>query len=359
MGVGERKEEAIPFLTWIKGLLGKDPEYVTFDFDDTWELSVKIVFPDSIIIICTFHVTQLLTRGLLKEFNRLQKENNTSFIKECTIARKISLAIDHGETMAAMPVFKQFFCAEWFKFYNHIVAICTLDDAGSFTNSYMALLVAMKSWNPTAAALFEKNLAPKWPKQGFTMKGMKNFKSELKKKWRVVLRDIRGDREEKKHEFAKVKYLLLKKPVNLEQWETELLIPFLRDNTWARSYRDTLLQFYTMLDDPPSENPSLEFLDKLVCKESHKDLKSAVNTLKAKKEYVFNFVKAWKAHPKWKSIRAFKVSPEPTMKKINAISRTQYGFRLDESARYKLEQHLKCPVMVSQSVLKDNGVDRP
>nr|MDO8083732.1 hypothetical protein [Candidatus Sigynarchaeum springense]MDO8087067.1 hypothetical protein [Candidatus Sigynarchaeum springense]MDO8087256.1 hypothetical protein [Candidatus Sigynarchaeum springense]MDO8088281.1 hypothetical protein [Candidatus Sigynarchaeum springense]MDO8088421.1 hypothetical protein [Candidatus Sigynarchaeum springense] len=79
----------------------------------------------------------------------------------------------------------------------------------------------------------------------------------------------------------------------------------------------------------------------------------------AKKEYVFNFVKAWKAHPKWKSIRAFKVSPEPTMKKINAISRTQYGFRLDESARYKLEQHLKCPVMVSQSVLKDNGVDRP
>lgn len=107
MGIGERKEEAIPFLTWIKSLLGKDPEYIPFDFDDTWEISVKIVFPDSSIIICTFHATQLLTRGLLKEFNRLQKENNTAFIKECGMVRKISLTIDHGETMAVMPVFTQ------------------------------------------------------------------------------------------------------------------------------------------------------------------------------------------------------------------------------------------------------------
>jgi len=359
LGVGERKEEAIPFLTWIKGMLGKDPEYITFDFDDTWEVSVKIVFPDSIIIICTFHATQLLTRGLLKEFNRLQKENNTIFIKECGEARKISLAIDHGEIMAAMPMFKEGFCTKWLAFYLEIVTLSGLEDADSFTNSYTALLVAIKSWNPTAAAIFEKNIAPKLPKNGFTIKGIKNFKPELKKKWRVVLRDIRGGREEKKHEFAKVKYLLLKKPENLEQWETELLIPFLQDNAWAKSCRDTLLQFYTMLNDPPSENPSLDFLDGLIRKETHKDLKSAVNTLKSKKEYVFNFVKAWKAHPKWKSIRAFKVSPEPTMKKINAIARVQYGFRLDESARYKLEQHLKCPVIISQSVLKDNGLDLP
>jgi hypothetical protein len=359
LGIGERKEEAIPFLTWIKSLLGKDPEYITFDFDDTWEISVKIVFPDSTIIICTFHATQLLTRGLLKEFNRLQKENNTAFIKGCGMARKISLAIDHGEAVAATPVFTQGFCARWMAFYKEIVVLCTLDEAGSFSDSYTALLVAIKSWDPAVAAIFEKNLASKLPKQGFTTKGMKNFKSELKKKWRAILRDNRGEREEKKHEFAKVKYLLLKKPKNLEQWETEQLATFLRDNTWAKPYRDMLLQFYTMLDDPPSDNPSLDFLDGLVRKESHEDLKSAVNTLKAKKEYVFNFVKAWKAHPKWKKIRAFKVNPESTMKKVNTLSRVQYGFRLDESARYKIEQYLKCPVMVSQSVLKDREEDRP
>ena len=148
-------------------------------------------------------------------------------------------------------------------------------------------------------------------------------------------------------------------PKNLEQWETEQLATFLRDNTWAKPYRDVLLQFYTTLEDPPSDNPSLDFLDGLVRKESHKDLKSAVKTLKAKKEYVFNFVKAWKAHPKWKKIRAFKVNPESTIKKVNTLSRVQYGFRLDESARYKIEQYLKCPVMVSQSVLKDREEDRP
>ena len=237
--------------------------------------------------------------------------------------------------------------------------MCTLDDAGSFSDSYTTLFIVIKSWNPTVAAIFEKNLASKLPKQGFTTKNMENFKFEVRKKWRAVLRDIRGDREEKKHEFAKVKYLLLKKPKKLEQWATEQLTTFLRDNPWAKPYRDTLLQFYAILEDPPSDNPSLDFLDKLVSKESHKDLKSAVNTLKAKKEYVFNFVKAWKAHPKWKKIRAFKVNPEPTLKKVNTLSRVQYGFRLDESARYKIEQNLICPVMISQSALKVKEGDIP
>ncbi|HMF33540.1 MAG TPA: hypothetical protein VKK79_19105 [Candidatus Lokiarchaeia archaeon] len=90
LAAGESEREIEIFLEWLKSSLGQDPEYVTFDFKDAWEASVKAAFPAVTILICTFHAVQLLTRGLLKEFNRLQRQENTSFIKECGAARKWS-----------------------------------------------------------------------------------------------------------------------------------------------------------------------------------------------------------------------------------------------------------------------------
>jgi hypothetical protein len=357
LGAGEREEEIIPFLRWIREMIDVDPEYITIDFDDAWESSVKIVFPDATIIICTFHAVQLLTRGMLKEFNRLQKENNTVFIKECGLARKASIAIDKGKFLASNFHFSQQFCATWLAFYQKISAFDEVNTALSFTKLLSTIRGKMKTWHPEAAALFEQKIMAKLPKQGITPKSMKYIKNELKQKWRAVLREFRDDRKKKMHEFAEAKYLLLKKPKNMAGWETEHLDTFLRNNTWAIPYRNTILQFYTLIDDPPSESPALDFLDTLVRPDSHDMLKSAVNTLKEKKDYIFNFVKAWKMHPKWKNIRAFKTNPEPKMKGIKNVSRVQYGFRSDESTRYKLEKYLNCPVMISQTVLNENYRD--
>ena len=342
-------------MRWIKELLGKDPEFITIDFDDTWFISVTIVFPDAIIMICTFHAIKLLTGGLLKEFNHRQRRTNTMLIKECGIARNVSFTIENDEILPALPAMTQEFCSTWLVFFIEINATCRLNDIVAFTWSYKALIVAIRSWNPAIADKFEQVLAPKLPASGFNNRNMKYFKVCMKTKWRGILRDRRGTQEEQKHAFAEVKYLLLKKPVNMEEWEIEKVATFLKDNTWAEPYRTTLLQFYKLFEDSSCEDPSLDFLDAIVSKESCDELKSAVSTLKAKKEYIFNHVKALKKHPEWKRYPGFKLNPEPFMKRTNDLKRVQYGLRSDENGAYKLAQFLGCPVMQSQSVLNDKG----
>jgi hypothetical protein len=327
------------------------------DFDDTWFVAVMVVFPNAMIIICTFHAIQLLTRGLLKELNHLQRKMNTIFIKECGIVRKASIALEKEKTMAALPVLTQDFIVQWWYFYQEIHAISRSGDARSFTSKYSALLTSIQAWDPAVADKCKQELCSRISSSGFNKRNMKYFKAALKTKWRGVLRDFREAREEKKQEFADAKYLLLKKPKNLAKWETEKLDTFLKNNAWARTYRTTLLQFYQLFDDSSSENPSLDFLDAIVNKESRDELKSAVETLKGKKQYIFNYVKALKMHPAWKEFPGFKSNPEPFMKRVNDLSRGQYGLRSDENAAYKLDQFLGCPVMQSQSVLNDKGGD--
>lgn len=338
-------------------LLGKDPEFITMDFDDTWFFAVMVVFPNALIIICTFHAIQLLTRGLLKELNHLQRKMNTIFIKECGIVRKASIALEKDKTIAALPVLTQDFCVQWWFFYQEIHVISRSGDARSFTSKCRGLLASIQAWDPAVADKFSQELSSKTPLSGFNKRNIKCFKDALKTKWRGVLRDFREVREEKKHEFADAKYLLLKKPKNLAKWEVEKLDTFLKNNAWAETYRTTLLQFYQLFEDSSSENPSLDFLDAIVNKESRDELKSAVETLKSMKQYIFNYVKALKIHPEWKKFPGFKLNPEHFMRRVNALSRVQYGLRSDENAAYKLDHFLGCPVMQSQSVLNDKGGD--
>jgi hypothetical protein len=336
-------------------LLGKDPEFITMDFDDTWFVAVMVVFPNAMIIICTFHAIQLLTRGLLKELNHLQRKMNTIFIKECGIVRKVSLALEKSQPVKPLPVLTQDFCVKWLDFYQEINVVCKSGDVLSFMSVYHALIVRIRAWNQAIASKFEHELGANLSSFGINKQDMERLKRTLKTKWRGVLRDEREAREEKKREFADAKYLLLKKPVNLAKWENEKLDTFLKDNAWAITYRTALLQFYKLFEDSSCEDPSLDFLDAIVNKESRDELKAAVGTLKAKKKYIFNYVKALRMHPEWKNHPGFKLNPEPFMKRVNDLSRVQYGLRSDENAAYKLDQFLGCPVMQSQSVLNDKG----
>ncbi len=342
---------------WIKVLLGKDPEFFTMDFDDTWFIAVMTVFPNAIIIICTFHAIQLLTKGLLKELNHLQRKMNTIFIKECGIVRKASFALEKTQSVEPLPALTQEFCIKWIVFYQEMIVVCKSDDAPSFISGYVALIARIRAWDHVIANKFEQELDINTPLSELDKRHVVKLKKTLKTKWRGVLRDVREAREEKKREFADAKYLLLKKSANLAKWENEKLDTFLKDNAWARIYRTTLLQFYQLFEDSSCDNPSLDFLDAIVNKESRDELKAAVETLKAKKEYIFNYVKALKTHPGWKDHPGFKVNPEPYMKRVNDLSRVQYGLRSDENAAYKLAQFLGCPVMQSQSVLNDIGGD--
>jgi hypothetical protein len=165
----------------------------------------------------------------------------------------------------------------------------------------------------------------------------------------------RHEREKAKKEFAEIKFLLLKQPENLSEHEIHRLATYEVQHPWAAVPRDALLRFYDLLDDPTNKDTSLDFLDALVKPESHDWLRSAVATLKAKNDYVFNFAKAWQAHPKWRDLRGFKVNPEHVMKKVNAVARAQNSFRSDESARFRLERILKCPVIISETILSEKA----
>jgi len=353
----EREGEITIFLAWLKPRLGRNPVYATVDFDDAWEAPLKAVFPGITILICTFHAVQLLTRGLLKEFNRLQREHNASFIKECGAARKWSAQRDNGSKEPPSALADRF-CRRWAGFYARILKAGAERGADKFEVARRALLRAMRRWDPAVAAQYEKLLAPKLPKKRFARKGLARFKTEMRKQWRTVLRGARQEREASKKEFAEAKFLLLKKPENLSEWEGRRLKTFLQANPWARVPRETLLRFYALLDDPVGKDTSLDFLDALVGPEFHDWLRSAVATLKAKRENVFNFVKVWQAHPGWRDIRGLKVNPEHVMKKVNAIARAQYSFRSDESARFRLERALNCPVIISETVLSENAGDQ-
>ncbi len=166
------------------------------------------------ILLCKFHAAQLLTRGLLKEFNRLQRLENTSFIKECGAARKWSTQTDEG-SRAPPPALSDAFCRRWAGFYTQVLTACGARGAAKFREKYRSLLRGMRRWDPGTTAWYESSLANKLPKEGFTAKGLARFKNEMKMKWRAELRRARQEREECKKEFAQAKYLLLKRPENL------------------------------------------------------------------------------------------------------------------------------------------------
>lgn len=355
MGTGERIEEITFFLKWVRDELGLNPGFVTMDFDDSWEIGVKIVFPDAKIIICTFHAIQLLTRGLIKEFNRLQRERNNIFINECKIARRRALANERGKKDTNPAPLTSEFCRIWLDFAFAFDALIRVQDPDSFTKSLDGLLGRMRAWNQDVASKFSEKIDSKKPKKGFTKRSLQYSATKFGKMWRSVLTTIRKEREEKKKEFSRIKYLLLKKPRNLAEWEKSDLKSFLKENPWARPYRETIRRFYNLLEKPPKSTPSLDFLDKILQDDSHDWLKSAINTLKTRREQVFNFVKALKIHPEWEDSRSFKVNPEPIMRRVNDLARGQYGFRSDEMAAFKIEQFLNCPVILSSEVLADQG----
>lgn len=291
---------------------------------------------------------------MLKEFNRLQREENTGFVKECGAARKWSAGRDK-RSKAAPPALSDGFCRRWARLYDRVLKACAARGVGKFIDAYRELLRAIRRWDPAVAEQYESLLAPRRPKKEFTPKGLKSFKAELRKKWRTILRVARQEREKQKKEFAEVKYLLLKRAEHLSDVEVDRLAAYSLKHPWVAAFRDALLRFYDLLDDPTGKDQSLDFLDVLVKPESHDWLRSAVATLQAKKEYVFNFAKAWRAHPKWRDLRGFKVNPEHVMKRINAVARAQNSFRSDESARFRLERVLKCPVIISETVLSEKA----
>jgi hypothetical protein len=350
---GESEDEIVEFMLWFKAHVRKEPQYFTTDLKPGLDSAIQAVFPAVMIITCTFHAVKLLIGGLSKELNRLQRVNHGIFIKECKIARRMSLKVEKGKSVSDKTLLNHEICKKWLEIHLVICDICTAPDVPSFNTKYLALLATIQAWDEDIGMKYTALLSATMVQKEITKKSMSLIKKAMKTKWRAVLLDLRKVTEEKKAKFTRVKHVLLKKPKNVTVWEKEWMEEFFTTNAWARGIRDVMVKFYALLDDPSGKDHSFSFLDALIMDDSHEKLVSAVETLKAKQENVFNYLNAWKNKKTWNGIKSIKVNAEFINKHINSIFRIQHGFRSDESARYRLEQFLKCPVFFSRSLLRE------
>lgn len=337
----------------ISTLLARSPRFITVDFKPAWHAAIRVVFPLAKIIICTFHAIQLLTRALLKEFRRLRHKLHGRFVKEALIARKLSLSLEKGEKIDKKHAFKDDVCKRWFDFFQKLVDLRSLKTIPAFENGFKRLVKEIKSWNLEIGTKFEQTVAPSLPKRGFTTKNISRFKDMLCTKWRKVLLEMREDREEQKKRFTRRMYMMLKKPGNMEQWEKDKLESFLIQNPSLTIYRETLLRYYDMLDDPRKNGTSLSFLNDIISEESHGDLKAAVKTLQSFETEIFNFVRAWDKIPHLNGVRAIKVNPEPQMRILNDAVRDQFSFRTDDAKVFRVSKLFSCPVGTSKTIIAE------
>jgi len=274
-------------------------------------------------------------------------------VKEALVARKLSLSLEKGEKIEKKPSFKDEFCVKWFEIFKKIIDLRSLKPIKAFENRYKRLVKEIKSWNLEIGKKFEEIVAFSLPERGFTEKGLVRFIEVLCTKWRKILFEIRENREEQKKRFTRRMYMMLKKPENMEQWEKDKLDSFLAMNPSMNMYRETLLRYYNMLDDPRKHGMSLSFLNGIISEESHADLKVAVRTLQSFETEIFNFVRAWDEIPHLHGSRAIKVNPEPQMRILNDAVRDQFSFRTDNSKVFRVSRLFSCAVGTSKTLITE------
>jgi len=167
------------------------------------------------------------------------------------------------------------------------------------------------------------------------------------------LRSFRKELEELKSGFKDAKYLVLMNPINMNGYKNKKLREALRNFPWLRSIRRIIVKFYYQFRVSPVKRRSLKFLLKLVSKDRHAWLKSAVDTLMECEAQVFRFQSLYEQFPALKNIKGIKVVDESTMRKINRLYQAQFGMRKLENLNNRLSHYLECPFIVVPSVLED------
>lgn len=328
--------------------------FMTIDFSARLEAGVKQVFPDVILQKCVFHAIQLLTRGLIKEFTKIKKEHLLDHIEEWKILRRYTLSLEKNEKTAEIPPFK-------------------FNDMELARQIYLRLRSCVSHKNPRQIeqelySFFSTSIFDNWKakqvfmskyndifiteKFKYTMKGMKYIVPKIYKAFRAAIRGLRKNLEKSKSHFNKIKYLVLRNPINMEPYHRRKLRKYLKEFPWLRSYRQLIVKFYHQFRLPAEKRVPLSFLSKLITNASHSWLKSAFQTLIENEENVFRFQHIPKLFPKIKPSKSLKVVNESCNKLANQMHQTQCGMRTLENTRMRISNRLNCPIIISPTLLE-------
>lgn len=331
----------------LSELLPAHPKFCTVDLNPSLESALKVIFPDTTIIICAFHAEKLLVDALIKEFNRLARKIDGGFVSGCNKLREITIHLEKEGILGDLSWIEHDVHSKWYAIYKEIQVLDKEDDPGEFTRGYEALLGTISSWKPGLELDFATRLAPYMSKRGFTMKGLKYFKPKLKTTWRAELRMMRKEIMDERKELSKGRYLMVKKPKEFSQKEKKKLREYLSAHPFMRSYREVITRFYQLFERNRRGTPSLDFLGAILQEDSHKKLKAAVKTLQSKVNLIFNYRKLHEIGINWQDLKAARVNAEHVNTRLNKVARNACGLRTFESARFRAEQFLGCPVFLS------------
>ena len=126
---------------------------------------------------------------------------------------------------------------------------------------------------------------------------------------------------------------------------------------FLRKYRQAIVKFHYQFNLNEETYPSLIFLKKLIKKDTHPRLRSAINTLIKEKDGIFKYRQILKKNPHLKEGKSIRSNHEQVNRKVNKVARNQFGFRSIKNICIRVEGILGCPVIVSKHLLADESKD--
>lgn len=327
---------------------------MTIDFSTRLEAGVNEVFPNALLQKCVFHAIHLLTRGLIKEFTLIKKEHLLDHIDEWKRLSRYTLLLEKNKQPPELTPF-QFNDVERAREIHAKIRSCVaLTEPKRVERALLSFFSTPLFDKWEGKPLFMSKYEDLFVKKKFTYseKGLKYVVSNIYKGFRAAIREIRKKVEDKKSQFNKVKYLLLRNPVNMNPYHRNKLRKYLKEFTWLRPHRKIIVKFYYQFRLLPEKRAPLSFLSSLINDASHPWLKAAVQTLIENEENVFRFQRFREFFPRVKFSKSIKVVNESVNKLVNQLYQTQCGMRTLENIRMRVSHRLNCPIIISPALLE-------
>lgn len=313
---------------------------------------MKRFFTDEQILKGTFHASQLLTNGISKELIRLKNKKYVNRIKEFSYIRHFSLNLEEDNVVVKNINFQFHEPKIAWEIYLKLRSIFSVHDLRKIEVDLRRFLNSTKMEQWKGGEDFKERCKRFFPKRGLTQKGFIHFKRSVYRAWRGVIRRFRMDIEKQKSGFNDARFIVLKNPLTMKDYEIKKLRKSLKRFPWLRPIRQILVKYYYQFRVAPVKRVPLKFLLCLVSKESHPKLKSAINTLLKYEKQIFRFQVIQQENPKLKDCKGIKVVNETSMRKVNRLFQTQMGMRTLDNLVMRTSHYLDCPIIVAPSVLE-------
>jgi Transposase len=282
---------------------------------------------------------------------RIQRKKYNIPIKNYKKARRKSIRAEKKGQIPSYEIGKNDFLLKAWDNFTIIFKLTQCNSLDMFNQMWNNVLNEINASDWSKKDELCENMIEIIPNCGFTSRNYNKIPKKVGNLWRKIIRAERKKFEKSKGHFIKAKYTILMNPTNMNKFNKKMLREYLNDYPWLQSIRKAIRIFHYQFRAPRTSWRSLSFLRKIVKEDSHSDLKSAINTLVENEDKIFAYRRIWDEYPHLRGNCGIRSNHEQVNRKINMVSRNQFGFRDTCSARHRLEGILKCPIMVSKHLL--------